>query len=68
MAKLRKAVSAVGPTLQKMREEIKREVLAEVPRPPQQIEQEGLRPELILRLAVAAFAFSLAAIALAILL
>lgn len=68
LSQLRQAVANIEPTLQQAKEEIKREVLAAVPRAPEQVEQEGLRPEMILRLAVAAFAFSLAAIALAILL
>ena len=67
LAGLRRDVANIGPSLEKAKEEIKREVLAAVPRAPEQIEQEGLRPEMILRLAVAAFAFSLAAIAIAIL-
>ncbi len=73
VAELRRAVADLGPTLLRtmregLREEIRREVQASVPRIPERIEQEGLQPELILRLAVAAFAFSLAAVALAILL
>ena len=67
LAGLRRDVANIGPALEEAKEEIKREVLAAVPRAPERVEQEGLRPEMILRLAVAAFAFSLAAIAIAIL-